>query len=66
VTAYLNDIATVLEDTIFFTGGEIFKYYNKKKDCTFYNIDCGCAYTGYKEGCRLAAIRLEDKKYFYV
>ena len=49
-------------------GGEVYRLYDKKKDCTFYDIDCGC---GYKESdrfqnCRLACIRLEDEQVFYV
>lgn len=57
---------TVMEDTVFYTGGDVFKKYDKEKNCTFYNIDCGCAYEGYKKGSKLAAIRLEDKRCFYI
>ena len=59
---------TVVKGTPMFTGGEVFRLYDRDKDCTFYDIDCGC---GYKESdrfenCRLACIRLEDEEVFYI
>ena len=59
---------TVIKGMPMYTGGEVFRLYDSKRDCTFYDIDCGC---GYKESdrygnCRLACIRLEDEQIFYV
>ena len=57
---------TILKDSVFYTGGKIFKYFNKERNCTFYNIDCGCSYRAKLPGARLACLRLEDGKEFYV
>ena len=53
-----------------YTGGKVYRQYNKKLNCLLYNIDCGCvyAYGDYKESslCNLACLRVEDEKIFYV
>ena len=50
----------------FYTNGQIFRYYDGAKDCIFYHIDCGCAYRqNYPDG-RLACIRAEDERCYYV
>ena len=57
---------TVIETKFAFNGGKIYRKYNEKYDCIYYDIDCGCAYRSkYPEG-RLACIRLEDEEMFYV
>ena len=57
---------TIAKGRLFYNGGNVFRYYNRDKDCVFYNIDCGCAYRSkFPEG-KLACIRLEDEKIFYV
>ncbi len=51
----------------FYNNGEIYKHTNRKNNCTFYNIDCGKAYYSDKyTNAKLACIRLEDKKTYYV
>ena len=59
---------TIAKDSLFSSGGKVFKYYDKRKDCLFYNIDCGCGYKGLgiSKECRLACIRLDDEATFYV
>lgn len=59
---------TIVEDSIFFNEGKVFRQYDEEKDCIFYNIDCGCGFKGrgISESCRLACIRLEDEEVFYV
>lgn len=57
---------TIAKGSLFYNGGNVFRHYDPEKDCVFYNIDCGCAYRSkFPEG-RLACIRLEDEKIFYV
>ncbi len=58
---------TIIKGLPMYAGGEVYCFYDKNKDCTFYDIDCGC---GYKESerfqnCKLACIRLEDEQVFY-
>ena len=51
----------------FYNNGEVYKHINKKNNCTFYNIDCGKVYYSEKyKNAKLACIRLEDKKVFYI
>ncbi len=57
---------TIVDDSVFYNAGKVFRYYDEDKDCIFYNIDCGCGYKGFLEDCRLACIRLEDEAVFYV
>ncbi len=59
---------TIIKGLPMYTGGEVFRLYDEKKDCVFYDIDCGCGYKGsdwFKNG-RLACIRLEDEQIFYI
>ncbi|MBO4701831.1 MAG: hypothetical protein J5625_04115 [Lachnospiraceae bacterium] len=51
-----------------YTDGKVYRFYDEKKDCTFYDIDCGCAFNDsewFLNG-RLACIRLEDEEVFYI
>ena len=59
---------TVMKGLPMYTGGEVFKMYDRRKNCTFYNIDCGCGYMDSEkyQNCKLACIRLEDEQIFYV
>ena len=51
----------------FYNNGYIYKHINKENNCTFYNIDCGKSYYSEKyKNAKLACIRLEDKKAFYI
>lgn len=57
---------TLAENEMSFNHGEVFRFYHKEKDCIFYDIDCGCAYAKVRADAKLACIRLEDEKIFYV
>lgn len=57
---------TIVKGEFCFNKGNIFRYYNKRKDCVFYYIDCGCVFRERISGAKLACIRLEDKEVFYV
>lgn len=46
--------------------GEIYRYRDEKKDCTFWNMDAGCVFRKSEPEARLACLRLEDKEGFYV
>ena len=51
----------------FYNNGDVYRYYDAKQNCTFYNIDCGKVYYSEKyNNAKLACIRLEDKKIFYI
>ena len=51
----------------FYNNGYVYKYIDSKKNCTFYNIDCGKVYYSEKyTNAKLACIRLEDKRVFYI
>lgn len=51
----------------FHNNGYVFKFIDKKSDCTYYNIDCGISYRSDKHiNAKLACIRLEDEKIYYV
>lgn len=65
-TVIFGHTPTVAEGTFAFNDGEVFKYYNKKTDCTFYDIDCGCVFKKIRIDAKLACIRLEDEKIFYI
>ncbi len=57
---------TVVRKAFAYNGGKVFRYYDKKKDCIFYDIDCGCVFRKKNQDARLACIRLEDEKVFYI
>lgn len=65
-TIIFGHTPTIAEEKFAFNDGRIFKYYNEKNDCTFYDIDCGCAFKSIRCDARLACIRLEDEKIFYI
>ncbi|SEQ65340.1 serine/threonine protein phosphatase 1 [Lachnospiraceae bacterium NE2001] len=58
---------TISPSRVTYTGGRIFKKYNKKLNCTYYDIDCGAVFSklGYEDG-RMACLRLDDEKEFYL
>ena len=58
---------TISKNHITYNGGKIFKHYNEKINCTYYDIDCGAVYLklGYNEG-NMACIRFDDEKEFYL
>ena len=57
---------TLVEGQFVFNDGKVFRYYDERKNCTFYNIDCGCVFRKRDRRGKLACIRLEDEKIFYV
>ena len=57
---------TIVKGEFTYNGGQVFRFYDKEKDCTFYDIDCGCVFRERKPSAKLACIRLEDEKIFYV
>ena len=49
-----------------YTGGTIYRHYNKDINCTYYDIDCGAVFRKlYREG-NMACLRLDDEKEFYL
>lgn len=56
---------TIYKDYIFYNEGKVFSYYDKKKDCQFFDIDCGSAYRAIDTRGKLACIRLDDEEVFY-
>ena len=57
---------TLAEKEFTFNNGDVFRYYDKKKDCIYYDIDCGCSYAEIRLNAKLACIRLEDEKLVYL
>ena len=51
----------------FYNNGNICKHVDSKNNCIFYNIDCGISYRSSKcQEAKLACIRLDDEKVYYV
>lgn len=57
---------TIVKESFAYNAGDVFRYYDKEKDCIFYDIDCGCAFRNRDSNAKLACIRLEDEKIFYI
>lgn len=57
---------TIAEGEFAYNEGNVFRYHNRWKDCTFYDIDCGCVFRGRYPGAKLACLRMEDEKIFYI
>lgn len=57
---------TTIKESFAYNGGNVFRYHNAKKDCVFYDIDCGCVFRDREPQAKLACIRLEDEKIFYI
>lgn len=57
---------TIFENELPYNNGDVYSFYDAEVDCKFYNIDCGCAYRDRCETAKLACIRLEDERIFYV
>ncbi len=57
---------TIIKGEFTYNAGRVFSYYDQVRNCTFYDIDCGCAFRGRYADARLACLRLEDEKLFYV
>lgn len=65
-TVIFGHTPTIAEEKFAFNDGRVFKYYNEKNDCTFYDIDCGCAFRSINSDAKLACICLEDERIFYI
>ena len=57
---------TLLKNEFAYNNGKVFRHYDKKLDCVFYHIDCGCFMKSENSHAALACIRLEDENVFYV
>ena len=57
---------TIKEGEFAYNDGRIFRMYDKEKDCVFYDIDCGCCMRNENKNARLACLRLEDEKEYYI
>lgn len=57
---------TTLEEELPYNNGNVYKAYDEDIDCTFYDIDCGCASRNRRSNAKLACLRLDDEKIFYV
>lgn len=64
-TVIAGHTPTVAIGSFAYNGGNVFRHYDARKDCVFYDIDCGCVFRGRDPGAKLACIRLEDEKIFY-
>lgn len=49
-----------------YNNGNVYRMYDESLDCIFYDIDCGCVMGSVQENAKLACIRLEDEKIYYV
>ncbi|MFG6370101.1 MAG: metallophosphoesterase [Lachnospiraceae bacterium] len=57
---------TIIKGHFAYNKGNVFRYYDIAKDCTFYDIDCGCVFRNKHPDAKLACIRLEDEEIFYI
>lgn len=57
---------TIVKGEFAYHAGKVFRYYDEAKDCVFYDIDCGCVFRSQEPDAKLACIRLEDEKIFYI
>ncbi len=57
---------TIIKESFAYNAGNVFCCYDEEKDCIFYDIDCGCAFRNSEPDAKLACIRFEDEKIFYV
>jgi len=57
---------TIIKERFAYNMGNVYRCYDDAIDCIFYDIDCGCAFRNREPDAKLACIRLEDEKIFYV
>ena len=57
---------TILRNEYAYASGNVFRVEDSDKKCVFYDIDCGCVFRSKYPSARLACIRIEDEKIFYV
>ena len=66
VTIIAGHTPMIVIERFAYNDGNVFRFYDKKKDCIFYDIDCGCVFRNRQLNAKLACIRLEDEKIFYI
>ena len=49
-----------------FNHGNVYRFYDEDTDCIFYDLDCGYAFKDIEPEGKLACLRLEDERIFYV
>lgn len=49
-----------------FNHGDVYRFYDEDADCIFYDLDCGYAWKDVQPDAKLACLRLEDEKVFYI
>lgn len=49
-----------------FNHGKVYRAYDEKTDCIFYDLDCGYGFRESNPEARLACMRLEDETIFYL
>ena len=57
---------TIAKGEFCYSQGDVYKYYDRNKDCIYYDIDCGCAYYEVDPDATMACLRLEDEEVFYL
>ena len=57
---------TTAIDELPFHHGRVYRAYDETTDCIFYDLDCGYGFKESSPEARLACMRLEDEKIFYV
>ncbi len=65
-TIIFGHTPTIVDSMAFYNHGKVFKYYDDRRKCTFYDIDCGWVFHNRNVESHLACIRLEDEKIFYL
>ena len=49
-----------------FNHGKVYRAYDEETDCIFYDLDCGYGYKDIRPEGKLACLRLEDERIFYL
>ena len=49
-----------------FNHGKAYRMYDEETDCVFYDLDCGYGFKEVSPEARLACLRLEDEKIFFI
>lgn len=57
---------TIIKNVFSYNEGKIFRHYDEKKDCIFYDIDCGAVFRESNKDAHMACLRLEDEEAFYL
>ena len=57
---------TISSHRMTYTGGTIYKHYNKEINCTYYDVDCGAVFRKLMGEGNMACLRLDDEKEFYL